>query len=160
MKTDCFVFDLDGTLCDVTHRRQYVATRPKNWNAWHAGIALDPPHEPVKRVLRALAWGDEDTRTFQAELVLVSGRSEDYRAETERWLERNHIGTHCYSRLLMRKSGDHRADDIIKSEIADQLENEMGYRILAVFEDRPRVLRMWQQRGIFTFDVGQGCADF
>ena len=154
MATDCFIFDLDGTLCDVTHRRHHVTTRPKDWKAWHAGIALDTPHEPVLRVLKGVEWA------CSGDVVLVSGRSEDYRAETKAWLYKHHIDRSSYKHLLMRKSGDHRADDIIKSEIADQLENEMGYRIVGVFDDRPRVLRMWQQRGIFTFDVGQGCADF
>ena len=50
MKLDVILFDLDGTLCDVKHRRQYVATNPRNWDAWNAGIIND---KPIPQVLKS-----------------------------------------------------------------------------------------------------------
>jgi hypothetical protein len=58
----------------------------------------------------------------------------------------------------MRKEGDYRDDSIVKGEIADEIEKT--HNILFVFDDRPSVVRSWQKRGIWTFDVGQGCEDF
>ena len=46
----------------------------------------------------------------------------------------------------------------MKAEIADEIEKK--YQMFAVFDDRKRVLTMWQERGIFTFDVSQGKGDF
>jgi hypothetical protein len=146
-KTSCFVFDLDGTLCDVRHRRQWVATKPKNWNAWNAGISEDKPNMPVLDVLHRLS--------NVYDIVLVSGRGSEYRQPTIDWLRKH--GVH-FSGLYMRAAGDFRADDEIKAELADEVEKD--YRILGVFDDRKRVVDMWIKRGIFVFDVAQGQGDF
>lgn len=146
-KLPAFVFDLDGTVCDVSHRRQWVATKPKNWDAWNVGISEDKPNIPVLETLQALSTGFP--------IILVSGRGEEYRQVTEEWLETNGV---TYHQLFMRPAGDHRPDDEVKSELADEVEKT--YRILGVFDDRKRVVDMWISRGIFVFDVGQGKANF
>lgn len=146
-KTPCYVFDLDGTVCNVEHRRQWVATSPKNWDAWNAGISEDLPHWPVYDTLCALAQ--------RFHIVLVSGRGGEYRKETELWLARYNVP---YTALYMRAAGDFRPDDEIKSELADEVEKT--YRIVGVFDDRKRVVDMWIKRGIFVFDVAQGNGEF
>jgi|688.fasta_scaffold451545_1 predicted secreted acid phosphatase len=146
-KNSCFVFDLDGTLCDVSHRRQWVATQPKNWDAWNAGISEDKPNMPVLEVLHRLS--------NVYDIVLVSGRGSEYRQPTIDWLRKH--GVH-FSDLYMRTEGDFRPDDEVKSELADQVEKD--YRIVGVFDDRKRVVDMWIKRGIFVFDVAQGGGDF
>ena len=146
-KNPCFVFDLDGTLCDVSHRRQWVATQPKNWDAWNAGISEDKPNMPVLEVLHRLS--------NVYDIVLVSGRGSEYRQPTIDWLRKH--GVH-FSDLYMRTEGDFRPDDEVKSELADQVEKD--YRIVGVFDDRKRVVDMWIKRGIFVFDVAQGGGDF
>jgi phosphoglycolate phosphatase-like HAD superfamily hydrolase len=146
-KKDCYVFDLDGTLCDVRHRRQYVATKPRNWDAWNAGLVMDHPHLPVLQVLQGLAQ--------QHDILIVSGRSDDYRQQTEEWLAKYDVP---YNNLYMRKYGDHRDDSVVKTEIADEIEKT--HRILGVFDDRQRVVNMWIERGIWVFDVGQGKGNF
>jgi phosphoglycolate phosphatase-like HAD superfamily hydrolase len=150
MKTPCYIFDLDGTLCDVAHRRHFVSRQPKNWAAWHAGLPSDRPHGAVVAVFRALDRMDRDYAMF-----CVSGRSEEYRAASEEWLARHSIYP---DGVFMRQAGDHRDDRVVKGEIADEIERE--YEIAAVFDDRKRVLEMWQARGVYTFDVGQGTNDF
>jgi predicted secreted acid phosphatase len=150
MKLNTIIMDLDGTLCDVKHRRQYVATKPKNWNAWNAGIINDKPVPQVLEVFNALK--------DRFVVFFVSGRSDDYRNVTVQWLENHGIYDHDYNGLLMRKYNDHRDDAIVKSEIADQIEE--NYKIFAVFDDRKRVIDMWINRGIFVFDVGQGVNNF
>jgi hypothetical protein len=88
-------------------------------------------------------------------LIFVSGRSDDYRKQTEEWLEKYNIS---YTDLLMRKFADHRDDAIVKGEIADEIEKD--YNILGVFDDRKKVNDEWLRRGYFVFDVGQGKGDF
>jgi len=149
-KPQAVLFDLDGTLCNVHHRRQYVATKPRNWDAWNAGIINDKPNLPVLEVFNALK--------DRFPIFFVSGRSDDYRDVTIQWFEKHGIYEHDYNGLLMRKYQDHRDDAIVKGEIADEIEKD--YKIFAVFDDRKKVVDMWVKRGIFVFDVGQGCADF
>lgn len=146
-KTTCFVCDLDGTLCDVSKRRQFVATYPKNWEAWNAGVPYDEPNLPVLEVVNALGKVHD--------VVLVSGRGSEYRAETVEWLKRHRV---TYSRVFMRDFKDSRPDYIIKAELADEVEKE--FTILGVFDDRKSVVDMWIKRGIFVFDVAQGGGDF
>ena len=146
-KVPCYVFDLDGTLCNVSHRRQWVTTKPKNWDAWNAGISEDVPNAPVLDALHTLSG------SFR--IVLVSGRSSEYRVQTEEWLKKYRIS---YDALFMRATYDFRADDEIKSELANQVEK--NYHILGVFDDRKRVVDMWIKRGIFVFDVSQGQGNF
>lgn len=143
-----YVFDLDGTICNTSHRKQYVQTKPKNWDAWNAGLALDKPNIQVVNVLHALFRSGFG-------ILLVSGRSEDYRQETLDWLKKHNV---TFDQLYMRKSKDLRADDIIKGEIADTI--MQTNKILGVFDDRKRVVDMWIERGVFVFDVGQGAGDF
>ena len=145
----CFVFDLDGTICDVRHRRQYVATKPRNWDAWNAGLVNDIPNVAVQKVFQALRNDQE------VELIIVSGRSDDYKEQTIKWLTDNEI---FYDEIYMRKYKDHRDDAVVKGEIADEIEKT--HNILGVFDDRQRVVNMWIERGIWVFDVGQGKGQF
>lgn len=146
-KHPCFVFDLDGTVCDVKHRRQWVATKPKNWDAWNAGISEDTPNLAVVETLHALS------KNF--DIVLVSGRGSEYRQVTVGWLRKHEIR---FSDLFMRPAGDFRPDDEVKSDLADKVEKT--YKIVGVFDDRKKVVDMWIKRGLFVFDVAQGKGDF
>ena len=70
------IFDLDGTICNVTHRRKFVASKPKNWDAWNKGISLDTPNEAVKFMFESIVSRDD------VEVLFVSGRGEEYREVT------------------------------------------------------------------------------
>jgi uncharacterized HAD superfamily protein len=146
---NCYIFDLDGTICDVRHRRQYVATKPRNWDAWNAGLVNDTPNVAVQKVFQALRNDQE------VDLIIVSGRSDDYKEQTIKWLTDNEI---FYDEIYMRKYKDHRDDAVVKGEIADEIEKT--HNILGVFDDRQRVVNMWIERGIWVFDVGQGKGNF
>lgn len=152
MKRNCFIFDLDGTICNVLHRRQYVATKPRNWDAWNKGLVNDTPNRAVELVYKSLYASAEIMNT---DLFFVSGRSDDYRRETEKWLKEHGF---AWDYLFMRKYKDNRDDAIVKGEIADEILKT--HNILGVFDDRQRVVNMWIERGIWVFDVGQGKGNF
>jgi phosphoglycolate phosphatase-like HAD superfamily hydrolase len=77
---DCYVFDIDGTLADVSHRLHHIARKPKNWRAFFAASA-DKAIEHICDLARHLSKVKP--------VVFVSGRSDAVRRETEEWLERN-----------------------------------------------------------------------
>ena len=149
-KPQAILIDIDGTIANVSHRRQYVATKPRNWDAWNRSIINDKPIPQVLEVFNALK--------DRFPIFFVSGRSDDYRDVTIEWFEKHGIYEHDYNGLMMRKYQDHRDDAIVKGEIADEIEKD--YKIFAVFDDRKRVVDMWAKRGIFVFDVGQGKGNF
>lgn len=147
-KPNAYVFDLDGTLCDVRHRRHWVASKPQNWAAFNAAIAHDGVNVPVFQALRGL-------QSAGNKVILLSGREDSNRGVTEEWLFRHGVE---YDELIMRGTKDYRKDSIIKSEFVDELVRK--YNIVGAFDDRQQVVEMWIARGIFVFDVSQGQGNF
>ena len=86
------------------------------------------------------------------DVIIVSGRDEIYREVTEKWLADNGIS---YDHLYMRptEEGQKREDSIIKYELFNKHIRPLNYRILGVYDDRHRVLRMWRELGLTTFHV-------
>lgn len=146
-------FDLDGTLANIDHRLDYVRTKPKNWDAFEAGIPNDRVNEPVAKVFHSLHNGGNTP-------IFASGRSERSRQATVDWLRKHKMWFGDYSKLYMRKEDDYRADDIVKDEIIDQIVADYGKLPDMWFDDRPRVVKAVRKRGIFVFDVYQGEKDF
>ena len=145
------IFDIDGTIADLTHRLHYVTTKPKNWPAFNKAISSDVPIWQVIEILFSLK---NDGRR----IILCSGRSEDSRQDTIDWLIDYGIWDKVDS-LYMRKSKDYRADNIIKEELLDQILID-GFVPMLVFDDRKRVVDMWRRRGLFVFDCNQSGKDF
>jgi len=141
------IFDLDGTLCDITHRLHYVRSKPYNWPAFEKGVSGDSPNEDIVSLYEVFAESGEHT------IILCSGRSEDSREATEQWLKDNGLCAHVD--LLMRPSKNYEKDSIIKGRLADQIEEQYG-KIDLVIDDRQQVVDMWRERGITTLQCAEG----
>lgn len=135
--TRTVIFDIDGTLADATHRLHHIQNGNRNWDAFFAECVNDPLIEPIRDLAQVM-----DARGFR--IVLVSGRSNVIRGETVDWLNAHSVPCHD---LRMRKAGDYRKDDVVKSEILDALLAE-GLEIAWVVDDRPSVVAMWRARGL------------
>lgn len=144
------VFDIDGTLAKIDHRLHHIQKKPKDWVSFDSGILEDEVNEPVESVLFAM-YRSRHT------ILLASGRNERSRQRTEEWLDAH--GLNLYDKLYMRPANDYRCDSIVKKEILDQIIVDYGKPDMA-FDDRPRVVNMWRENGIFVFDVYQGKDDF
>ncbi|MFA5071923.1 MAG: AAA family ATPase [Candidatus Pacearchaeota archaeon] len=133
----CIISDIDGTLAEGVHRSPYDYTKVKddlaNWNLIE-----------IINTLKIVKW---------VELFVFTGRDSDCRKETEDWLAKNNI---TYSKLVMRKDGDKRPDEIVKEEFYNEHIKDK-YNVLTVFDDRPKVIRMWKKLGLFVCDVN--CQD-
>lgn len=149
------VTDLDGTLADITHRRHHVDKMPKDWNSFFL------PEEILKDKVRMDVWNQvamaHATNSVRSDkralLVAVSARPERCRQATVEWLEK-HGMLGRIDALLMRADRDSRQDDIVKREIHDKyLKN---HEVTVVFDDRPRVIRVWRELGLNVEDVGDG----
>jgi len=144
---DLIICDLDGTLADCSHRRHHVENKPKNWDAFYAGVGGDAPHHAVMTLL-------EDMLESEREIVFVTGRPERCRVDTVAWLHYYGFCSADYGALYMRKDGDFRADYIVKQEILDaHIDKE---RVLFVLDDRKQVVDMWRRNGLVCFQVAEG----
>lgn len=91
------VFDIDGVLADASHREHYVTGKPKDWDSFFAEVGADDVIDHGRDLLLRESVGRE--------VVLLSGRPERTRADTEAWLEAHGIS---YSRLFLRPDSDRR----------------------------------------------------
>jgi phosphoglycolate phosphatase-like HAD superfamily hydrolase len=137
-------FDLDGTLCNIEHRLHFIRDKPSNWPAFFRACADDKPVFQVIRVAEAM-------RNAGHTIEVWSGRSDAVREQTEFWLHQWGIGYHT---LRMRKDGDYRADNIVKSEWFDSL--SVHERPALAFDDRQQVVNMWRSRGVLCAQVAPG----
>ena len=142
-----YIFDLDGTIADLTHRYHYINNDNPDWDAFYDACDKDEPIKDVIDVLVNLYKAGET-------IYIVSGRSDQCKAKTQKWLADNKIP---YFVLYMRKKGDHRPDDEVKQEWLDYwLEHHKKEEIKGVFEDRKRVVDMWRKNGITCYQMKDG----
>lgn len=141
----CYLFDLDGTLADCSHRLHHIKKDPKDWTSFFAEVIKDEPITHVVELARALA----STGTA---IVYVSGRSDQCRLDTAAWLTMHSLPP---GRLYMRKAGDHRNDDIVKPELLERVRKD-GFRPIMAFEDRARVVASLRANGVPCAQVADG----
>ena len=146
-----FIFDIDGTLADGTHRVHHIMKKPKDWDTYFSLCLDDAPIAPVIHTLKALRAGGADIWYF-------SGRSDVVRYETAQWLV-THVGAdpaHLDAHLHMRPEKDHQPDDDLKrSWLLDMLPIDRE-RLIAIYDDRDRVVAMWRAMGVQCFQVAPG----
>lgn len=155
--TKFIVSDMDGTLADCTHRLHFVKKgegEPKDWKSFFANVSYDTPRlEVYDQVMKDFLNAVQEYGVEKVKFIIVSARPERCRKDTEEWLEQ-HGMMHDVSAILMRGDNDSRQDDIVKREIYEKYLKP--YEVLRVYDDRPRVLRVWEELGIDTVDVGPG----
>ncbi|MEU9304133.1 AAA family ATPase [Streptomyces sp. NPDC048269] len=127
--------DIDGTLALTGDRGPYDFSR----------CELDLLNEPVRHALDAFRRADDV-------IVLLSGRSEEHRTQTESWLRRHHVP---YDELWMRAAGDTRRDDLVKAELFDAHVRHR-YAVRVSLDDRDRVVAVWRRMGMPTWQVNYG----
>jgi predicted kinase len=147
------IFDLDGTLCNVDHRRHHVRTegKKKNWVAFMEGIKDDTVNQ----------WCADLVERFATDyhIVYCSGRSKNEYEATVDWLNRHDLlfekdGVRNHS-LYMRMAGDSRKDDVVKEILLDF---EILTRFTPYFfvDDRKQVYEMWRRRGFVCLACAEG----
>jgi predicted kinase len=131
----CYIWDMDGTLAKMNGRSPYD----------YSLVGRDSLHDDVYSTMLRIGGGG-------VEHIIVSGRPETCRKETEDWLEKHGI---IYKAMFMRAENDSRNDAIVKKEIYEAHIKDK-YNVNAVFDDRDRVVRMWRSIGLRCFQVAEG----
>jgi hypothetical protein len=147
----CYVFDLDGTLADPTHRLWYVLKPDKDWSGFFAACGEDAVIEPVAELYNTLRCSTFRSYTG-CKMVIMSGRSDECREQTEAWLERAGL---MYDALYMRKAGDHRPDYKCKKDLLAAMLKD-GYEPILFVDDRQQVVDMWRELGYTCLQCAPG----
>lgn len=121
---DAIIVDVDGTIAEMNGRGPFE---------WHR-VGEDLPRLfVIDMVVNYHRQGYK--------IVIVSGRSDECKAETLEWLNYHMVPFH---ELHMRKQGDFRRDSVIKEEILwTSLAHK--YNIVAAIDDRPMMIRAWHE---------------
>ena len=148
---DCIIVDIDGTIAQKHPDRNIFD---------YTKVGMDLPIHPVIKIIQELSFGifiPHEPRDIEIEpyvkLIFVSGRQDYCKKETKDWINKHVTGFDDYE-LYMRKTGDNRDDTIVKHELYENYIKDK-FNVVAVFDDRPKVLRMWRELGLFTFNVAQ-----
>lgn len=142
-----YIFDLDGTLALIDHRRHHVEGPKKDWPAFYRDCVNDVPNKAVISVLRIIE-GDTDN-----DIWIWSGRSNEVKFETIEWLRKHGIRYHY---LRMRTAGDYTPDDTLKMSWYTDISPDDRFRLVATFDDRDRMVKAWRAAGVTCFQVAPG----
>ena len=164
------VFDLDGTLANITHRLHYIQSLgKKDYESFYGECDKDIPILPTVEVFRALRFPSRGLSRHYLEIW--SGRREikgqGIRTKTVNWLSYHvgmsfrssppteYFGSLDFTYVRMRPHHDLRADTIVKREwlheaIAADRKPDL------IFDDRKSVVNMWREEGIQCFQVAKG----
>lgn len=150
-----YIFDLDGTLADISHRRHIIEDPSRDgskWRRFYAACDKDQPNLPVVQTMERL-------RRF-ADIWIWSGRSNEVAAKTIDWLAQHtsfmRSDLLLGETLTMRSEGDYTPDDVLKRQWLDAMLVDDRRRLCAVFDDRDKVVAMWRAAGVPCFQVAPG----
>ena len=132
------IVDIDNTIANIDHRLKYIINKDgsdrkkKDWDNFFKGMINDKERTEVTYIINSI-WN-----FFH--IVFVTGRPEKHRPVTEAWIEKV-FGEFPSRYIYMRPDGDRRDDDIVKKELTKDLKD-----VAYIFEDRPRVIRMYREQ--------------
>lgn len=164
-------FPSSGTIKDLQISDGYWSTEwngekfKPDYQAFYQACNQDKPILPTIHIFKQLR------QKFEVEIW--SGRCESVREKTIDWLEKvePYLGWVSKIPLKMRPIGDSTPDDKLKERwllerCADHIEAQIQgkmpskHDISFVFDDRPKVIRMWRSYGIFVFNCCQHYEEF
>ena len=161
------IFDLDGTLANIDVRRD-ISLKPNgklNWEIFASPDSIlnfDTPNDPVIKMAQMF-------HNDGFKIVIFSGRNDRGFDATVQWLNNNHVP---FDLLVMRPdkfkdkswpiaSGNPATpdmrfmpDEILKKVMLDTFVDIND--VFLVVDDRDKVVKMWRDLGLNTFQVAPG----
>ena len=140
------IFDVDGTLMNIDHRRHHVEQRPKDWKAFRKDMIYDTPNKDVVMMAKLLQEAGH-------RIIISTGRLEEDKELTLKQLKDAGVN---YSLALFRGMWEqyHSDSEVKEGMLADM--KKLGFNPTMAFDDRDRVVDMWRANGLRVFQVDKG----
>lgn len=142
-----YIFDFDGTLCNVSHRRPLLETR--QWDEFFEACDQDPPFADTINLIKTLLAAGHRVEIW-------SGRSAAVEEKSRVWLAQQDVPPEILKR--MRPVGDYQPDEKLKRAWLHE-EIALGNRPEVIFDDRQKVVDMWRAEGMICYQVNAGDFD-
>ena len=139
------IFDVDGTLMNVEHRRHFVEGN-NDWASFEAETVNDTRNEHIFEIAECMKDAGHS-------IVVVSARKERQRDITEKQLAAT-----CgqfWDHMFMRPDDSFEPDHQFKQRVLDEL-IKADWKPDMVFDDRNQVVDMWRANGIPCLQVAPG----
>lgn len=151
-KQKAIIFDMDGTLVDVSEIRYLVERSDprfirREFDLFHRMSEFMPAHNLV---LDAVKWA----RFNGYAIMIVTARTYKYEGVTRAWLGRHKVS---FTHLYMRGDDDFRPDGEVKQDILNIIRER--YDVVHAYDDNPAVVEVWRRNGIETTVVPGWPAD-
>lgn len=145
---DIILFDLDGTLVNIDHRKHIIDASDPDWDAFEKECIHD---SPIEATIMA-AQGFIATRK---QVWVWTGRSDLVLRETEKQLQ---VFGVPYHQLLMRPHGDLHTTSELKRGWLNNSPVQRD-RVLCAYDDDPYIISMLRAEGLDCFHVREGKDD-
>lgn len=130
------IVDIDGTYALPTSRNPY------DTSLYHT----DELEHRLAQLLEQL----EHDHGYQ--VIILTGREEQHRDVLLSWFDDKKA---VFDELYMRATGDQRRDNVVKLELFNAYVRDR-FNVIAAFDDRDRVVRLWRRLGLLTCQVAFG----
>lgn len=139
------IFDVDGTLMDIEHRRHFVIQRPKDFDAFREATKDDTPKHEIFAIAKALQAAGH-------RIIISSGRNKSQMDITVDQLTSQGLQ---FDAIFMRSNSDFRPDFEVKQEMLTKMKAQ-GFNPTMAVDDRQQVVDMWRANGITVLQVDEG----
>lgn len=141
------IIDLDGTLCDINHRVHLA--QAKQWDEFNSLCTEDK----VVPAIQELIWGMEGSHN---KTLIVTGRDEKFRLQTEQWLVENDVAPDT---LLMRPTGTFASDHELKLLMIERFfgsKEAVLANVHFAVDDREGVVQAMRDYGLVVLQCREG----
>jgi uncharacterized SAM-binding protein YcdF (DUF218 family) len=139
MKKSAVIFDMDGTLADVSSIRHYLIpddNKKKDFDTFHSESVNVPAHSHVVNATQV-------AKLLGHDVLVVTARRHMWRNHTAFWLAMNDIPSDM---LMMRGNEDYRKDYLVKKDMLDTI--RQAYNVIHAWDDNPSIIQLWKDEGV------------
>ena len=142
------VTDLDGTICDYTHRLAHLKTR--DWHEFNRLCVYDKPIIPILDLVQAM-------HSYGARIYVFTARPIDYYKQTKAWLNKYRVP---FVDIYMRPTDDTRSDKAVKSDFIKTFTEDKKEKIHFAIDDRLVICNLFRSKGIICLHARDGDDDY
>jgi FMN phosphatase YigB (HAD superfamily) len=144
MKESWVIFDLDGTLADVTHRLHHIKKEKPDWDSFNKDCVGDSVKPSIAYLLKVMKFVGH-------KIAIFSGRMATVELETKSWLALNGIE---YDILAMRAEENYESDVTLKKGMYEKYLSDK--EVVFCVDDRDKVVALWRSLGLTCLQCQKG----